>query len=96
MHVAKSLPPEEIPCLHLGHSLRLFARIHALGSTGLVHPLLGRMCGNGVTVHQHGPLSYYNVVQQLDIKLHFTGTLTNIVFSVDVEDQDSNLEFPNA
>jgi len=36
------------------------------------------------------------VVQQLDIKLHFTGTLTNIVFSVDVEDKDSNLEFPNA
>jgi len=49
-----------------------------------------------IHVHQHGPLSYYNVVQQLDIKLHFTGTLTNTVFSVDVEDQDSNLEFPNA
>ena len=54
------------------------------------------MRGNGVTVHQHGPGSYCNVVQQLDIKLHFTGTLTNIVFSVDVENQDSNLEFPNA
>ena len=77
-------------------TLRLCARIHALGSTCLVLPLLGRIHGNGITVHQHGPASYCNVVHQLDIKLHFTGTLTNIVFSVDVEDQDSNLEFPNA